>query len=110
MVAVRRLLQVIVVLAALVAVDWGVHTSWDALRDDAVLAYRGVPVGATVVDLTDRGGGRPDTVELAFTAPDDRVPRTAWATTYGSELDVGQRVDAVVDPDDWARAQVAGEG
>jgi hypothetical protein len=93
-------------IAALAAAVLLLQMSGSAAWDAHVLALRGEPRPATVLELTRTSWGRADRVTLAISG----VGPAVHVTTPRKDLDVGDAAPAILDPREPQRAALAGDG
>jgi hypothetical protein len=98
------LVRVTILTAAAFILQLSGSAAWDA----HVLAMRGEHRPATVLEVTRTTWFRPDRATVAVQGVDP--PAAALVTTQRKDLDVGDRVDAIVDPREPQRAALAGDG
>jgi hypothetical protein len=101
----RWITVLLVRIAALTAAAFVLQLSGSAAWDAHVLGVRGEHRPATVLEVTRTAWLRSDhaTVDLPG-------PEPATVTTPRKDLDVGDRVEVIVDPREPQRAALAGDG
>jgi hypothetical protein len=96
------LVRIGALIAAVVLLQMSGSAAWDA----HVLGLRGELRSATVVELTRTSWGKADRATIAIAGAGPAVQ----VTTPRKDLDVGEAVEAIVDPQEPQRAALAGDG